>query len=142
MFMYLRIFLNMYFCMFLNTHSFSLEICVFYVTLCISPQHTRLFSILPPGQSVAPQQRPSWVAPILLNSISFLLSVSLLLCAPVNVENFNIFLPQEKLRHTKAQPERHLPLTSPLLSPTWRPYLTSDPVTWHETIMTLHSRSY
>ena len=32
----------------------------------------------------------------------------------VNVENFNIFLPQEELRHTKAQPELHI---SPLISP-------------------------
>ena len=31
------------------------------------------------------------------------------------------------------------PLASPLLSPTWRLYLTSDPVAWSKTIMNPHS---
>ena len=34
------------------------------------------------------------------------------------------------------------PLAPPLLSPLWRLYLTCDPVTWYETTVTLHSRTY
>ena len=71
---------------------------------------------------------------------------NLLLCLDkvrkVSVENFNIFLSQEKLHHTKASQSAIFPLASPLLSPTWRLYLTSDPVTWYETTVTLHSRTY
>ena len=111
--MYLRIFLNMYFCIFLNTHSFSLEICVFYVTLCISSQHSSLLHT--PFGAVSCSPTAAEVGGFDLAPIYFFPPLCFsLLCAPVNVENFNIFLPQEKLRHTKAQPERHI---SPHISP-------------------------
>ena len=51
MFMYLRIFLNMYFCIFLNTHSFSPEICV--LRNSVSLHNTRLFSFPPPFRTIS-----------------------------------------------------------------------------------------